>query len=180
MARRSPSEIGAVEARHLADLRFSEVAHNRFERSSSYVERRSRLGRDSALDGAGKRAAFALYYAPLHLLTVQRIVQALHPLPVGTILDLGCGTGAAGCAWALAQAASGEPPPRLHGIDRHPWAVAETRWTYSARSSGARGQRSWIARVSWKGVGRRRRLHDERNLGGRPLDAAPTLPPRGR
>ena len=152
MVGRSP--VGSARSRHgtwpiCAFLRL----RARFERSSSYVERRSRLGRGSALDGAGKRAAFALYYAPLHLLTVQRIVQALHPLPVGTILDLGCGTGAAGCAWALAQAASGEPPPRLHGIDRHPWAVAETRWTYSARSSRARGQRE-LDRASFLERGR--------------------------
>ena len=30
-----------------------------------------------ALDGAGKRAAFALFYAPLHFLTLSRIVQSI-------------------------------------------------------------------------------------------------------
>jgi hypothetical protein len=153
MATHMTDWIAAVEARHLADLRFAEVARAIRALSSSYVERRSRLGRGSALDGAGKRAAFALYYAPLHLLTVQRIVQALHPLPVGTILDLGCGTGAAGCAWALAQAASGEPPPRLHGIDRHPWAVAETRWTYKALDLPGRAEQRELDRASFPGKG---------------------------
>jgi SAM-dependent methyltransferase len=123
--------LAAVEARHMADLRFPEVARAVRALSSMYVERRSRLGRGGALDGAGKRAAFALYYAPLHLLTVRHIVQELRPPPVRTIVDLGCGTGAAGCGWALAQLMAGHPPPRIRGIDRHPWAVAEARRTYA-------------------------------------------------
>jgi ribosomal protein L11 methylase PrmA len=43
-----------------------------------------------------------------------------------TILDLGCGTGASGAAWAVSAADS----PSIIGIDRHPWAVEEARWTY--------------------------------------------------
>ena len=131
MARQMTEWLAAVEARHLADLRFPEVARAIRALSSMYVQRRSRLGRGGALDGAGKRAAFALFFAPLHLLTVRRIVQELRPPPVRTIVDLGCGTGAAGCGWALAQVAVGDPPPRIRGIDRHPWAVAEARRTYT-------------------------------------------------
>jgi hypothetical protein len=132
MERQMTEWIAAVEARHLAELRFSDVARAIRALSARYVEKRSSLGGGGALDGAGKRAAFALYYAPLHLLTVRHIVQELGPLAVGRIVDLGCGTGAAGCGWALAQVASGQAPPTLHGIDRNPWAVAETRWTYKA------------------------------------------------
>ena len=40
-------------------------------------------------------------------------------------MDLGCGTGASGAAWALACPA----PPRVVGVDRHPWAVEEARRT---------------------------------------------------
>ena len=80
------------------------------------------------LDSAGKRAAFALFYAPLHFLIVSRVVRALqladvHPT---SILDVGCGTGVAGAAWALEAGGSA----RILGLDRHPWAVEESRWTY--------------------------------------------------
>jgi hypothetical protein len=131
MASQMTEWIAAVEARHLADLRFAEVARAIRALSSRYVERRSSLGRGGALDGAGKRAAFALFYAPLHLLTVRHVVQELETPRVGAVLDLGCGTGAAGCGWALAQISAGHPPPRIRGIDRHPWAVAEARRTYA-------------------------------------------------
>jgi hypothetical protein len=40
--------------------------------SSCYIERRGKLGDGHALEGRGKRAAFALYYAPLHFLIVAR------------------------------------------------------------------------------------------------------------
>ena len=45
--------------------------------SSTYVERRGRLGDGAALSGAGKRAAFALFYGPLHYLLIREIVRAL-------------------------------------------------------------------------------------------------------
>jgi hypothetical protein len=90
----------------------------------------------SGLDSAGKRAAFALYYAPLHFVATAHVLTALGAAapPPHTIVDLGCGTGAAGAAWAhLAGGASS-----IIGIDRHPWAAAEARWTY--RALGLRGQ----------------------------------------
>jgi len=120
--------IGALEQRHLADLRIAEVTRALRALSSAYVERR-RPG--SALDSAGKRAAFALFYAPLHYLAAAHVVRsidgALAP-PPSTIVDLGCGSGAAGAAWAVAAGST----PRLAGIDRHPWAADEARWTYRA------------------------------------------------
>lgn len=122
-----PAEwLAALEARHLADLRIPEVTRALRALSSAYVERRQALARGAALDSAGKRAAFALFYAPLHYLVARHIVTALGPGTPDTIVDLGCGTGAAGAAWALACKAA----PRLVGIDRHPWAVEEARWTY--------------------------------------------------
>ncbi|MCX6551260.1 MAG: class I SAM-dependent methyltransferase [Acidobacteria bacterium] len=122
--------IEALEARHLADLRPVEIARALRALSSAYVERRDRLGHGAALDGAGKRAAFALFYGPLHFLMVQSIVGALgaDAGPPGLIVDLGCGTGVAGAAWALACT----PRPRIAGFDRHPWAADEARWTCKA------------------------------------------------
>ena len=104
--------------------------------SSCYVERRAKLTSGSALDGAGKRAAFALFYAPVHHLTVTHVVRALgaHTQQHHRLIDLGCGTGAAGSAWALAC----EPSSTLAGVDRHPWAVQEANWTY--RHLGLRGR----------------------------------------
>ncbi|MBA3888795.1 MAG: hypothetical protein H0X67_24180, partial [Acidobacteria bacterium] len=57
--------LEALEGRHLSDLTPAEVARALRALSSCYVERRSKLARGGALDSAGKRAAFALFYAPL-------------------------------------------------------------------------------------------------------------------
>lgn len=119
--------MSALEARQLADLTFPEVSRALRALSATYVERRGRLGEGAALSGAGKRAAFALFYGPLHFLLMRHVVGALGSpfTKVGTILDLGCGTGASSAGWALACA----HPPRIVGMDRHPWAVAEARRT---------------------------------------------------
>lgn len=117
-----------VEEQYLADLRFSEVARALRALSSTYVERRGRLAEGAALAGAGKRAAFALFYGPLHHLLVRDIVRAL-PGATGslqTLIDLGCGTGASGAAWGAACSSA----PRIVAIDRHPWALAEAARTY--------------------------------------------------
>src|SRR6266853_6687893 len=118
MSERFASWMAGIEARHLADLTFPQVARALRALSSTYVERRGRLSRGAALDGRGKRAAFALFYGPLHHLLVAHIVRALPPAThnISTLIDLGCGTGAAGAAWASALA----PPPRIVGIDIHP------------------------------------------------------------
>src|SRR5438552_461247 len=92
-----------LERRHLANLNFSEVRRAVQALSSLYVERRDRIHSGSAFNGAGKRAAFAMYFSPLHFLLVREIVRALQAHVPGNaaILDLGCGTGVAGAAWAL-------------------------------------------------------------------------------
>jgi SAM-dependent methyltransferase len=122
-----PAFYAKLEARHRAELEFTEVRRGLQALSSLYVERRRRLPDASALEGRGKRAAFALYYGPLHFLLVREIVRGLRPA-LGTprrILDLGCGTGAAGAAWALESA----PRATVEGVDQSGWAVQETRWT---------------------------------------------------
>ena len=101
--------------------------------SSAYVERRHRIASGAALDTAGKRAAFALFYGPLHFLTTRHVVTTLGAATPSAIVDLGCGTGAAGAAWAIA----GNANVTVCGIDRHPWAVQEARWTY--KTFGLRG-----------------------------------------
>jgi SAM-dependent methyltransferase len=116
----------ALEARHLATLSFPEVRRALQALSSLYVERRERLARGAALDGAGKRAAFAMFYGPLHFLIAREIVAALHaaePAP-SRVVDLGCGTGSAGAAWALEAAKR----PTVSGIDASGWAVGEAEW----------------------------------------------------
>jgi ubiquinone/menaquinone biosynthesis C-methylase UbiE len=120
-----------LEKRHLADLRFSDVTRALRALSSAYVERReTALVAHKALDGAGKRAAFALYYGPIHFLLVQHIIRELGVVPArGTVVDLGCGTGVAGAAVATAASAEGAALPIL-GIDTHPWTLDEARFTY--------------------------------------------------
>ena len=132
----------ALEARHLSDLRFPEVSRALRALSSAYVERRTRLSEGAALSGAGKRAAFALFYGPLHYLLVREIVNRLPgaTAPAVTLVDLGCGTGVSGAAWAGVWAASPASAvrPRIIGIDRHPWALGEAAWTYRAFGLDAR------------------------------------------
>ncbi|HYT77237.1 MAG TPA: hypothetical protein VEL79_20955, partial [Vicinamibacterales bacterium] len=128
--------LDALEERHLANLTRAELTRALRALSSCYVERREKLTGGAALEGAGKRAAFALFYGPMHFLTVSAVVHALgaHERRVDTITDLGCGTGVGGAAWAMACPV----PPAIAGIDRHPWAVQEANWTY--RELGLRGR----------------------------------------
>jgi SAM-dependent methyltransferase len=137
-----------TEQRHLADLTFQQLSSGLRALSSTYVERRQRLGEGAALNGAGKRAAFALFYGPLHFLLVRAIVQALPGVLRGahqttTLVDLGCGTGAAGAAWATAC----DSTPRIVGIDRHPWALGEAARTYRGFGLTARTVKGDIAAV---------------------------------
>jgi hypothetical protein len=123
-----------LEARHLADLTFPEVARALRALSSAYVERRKKLGEGTALSGAGKRAAFALFYGPLHFLLVRHVAAQLVAASgkARPLVDLGCGTGVGGAAWGSVAAAES-----VLGIDRHPWAIDEARRTY--RSFDLRG-----------------------------------------
>ena len=142
--------LTALEERHLADLRVPEVTRALRALSATYVERRS-AGRNPAtrrvaetLDTAGKRAAFALFYAPLHFVVVSAVIDALKAgaPPPTSIVDLGCGTGVAGAAWALAAGGA----PAVTGLDRHPWAVAEARWTYGLLGVRGRARQADLSR----------------------------------
>jgi hypothetical protein len=123
-----PRWLDALDTRHRRELSFQEVRRGVQALSSLYVERRGRIHEGAALDGAGKRAAFATFFAPLHFLLVREIVRALglSSLKAAGLLDLGCGTGAAGAAWA----SEAMRPPRVLGVDRNAWAIQEARWTY--------------------------------------------------
>jgi SAM-dependent methyltransferase len=119
--------LEALDRRHLADLTPSEVARALRALSSCYVERRDRIAGGGPLDSAGKRAAFALFYAPLHFIVSREVLEALPGSSDGVreVLDIGCGTGTAGAAWALHSGAAS-----VRGFDRNPWAAAEANWTY--------------------------------------------------
>ncbi len=122
--------MATLEDRHLADLRFAEVTPALRALSSTYVERRTTLATRAAFDSAGKRAAYALFYGPLHFLTVRSVVTRLPGATAAAsrLADWGCGTGAAGAAWA----ASMTPQPRVLAVDVHPWALGEAAATYKA------------------------------------------------
>jgi magnesium-protoporphyrin O-methyltransferase len=111
--------LDALEKRHLRDLTFAEVRRALQALSSLYVERRGRLASGAALESAGKRAAFALYYGPLHFLLVRAIVRALGAAVArpARVVDLGCGTGAFGVA-LLEMGAS-----RVTGVDLSPASI---------------------------------------------------------
>ena len=122
--------IAALEGTHFAQLTFPEVSRALRALSSAYVERREKLADGAALSGAGKRAAFALFYGPLHYLLVSHIVEGLPGATenIATLVDLGCGTGASGAAWASVCTKR----PRVLGIDRHPWTLGEAAAAYRA------------------------------------------------
>ena len=141
------SWIGALAVRHQADLTFSEISRSLRALSSTYVERRHRLREGAALTGAGKRAAFALFYGPLHYLLIRDIVRALPGATAAarTLVDLGCGTGVSGAAWACECAAR----PQVIGIDRHPWALSEAGRTYREFRLSARTRQADVATADW-------------------------------
>jgi SAM-dependent methyltransferase len=144
-----------LETRHFANLRFSEVTRALRALSSAYVERReSALADHRALDGAGKRAAFALYYGPIHFELIRAIATRLtgnpeglpppaHALKPGLVIDLGCGTGVAGAAIATLTT----PASRVIGIDTHPWTLEEARFTYHALGLSAEVRRGSAGRT---------------------------------
>ncbi len=121
--------LAALEQRHLAELTRQEFTRAVRALSARYVQRRGQLPDRSPLDSAGKRAAFALFYAPLHLLTTQAALARTDVrTDLETLVDLGCGTGVSSAAWALMQ----DTPPSITGIDTHPWVLDEARWNWRA------------------------------------------------
>lgn len=125
--------LAALDERHLANLTLPEVTRALRALSSCYVERRDKLASGGALDGAGKRAAFALFYGSQHFVITREIARHLPIHSYSHVVDLGCGTGSAGAAAASECGAAS-----IEGIDLNPWAVREANWTYNA--FGLRGR----------------------------------------
>lgn len=141
--------VADLERRHLSELSFPEARKGLQALSSLYVERRGRIGTGAAFDGAGKRAAFALFFGPLHFLLVREAVAALGAAEPGLerVVDLGCGTGAAGAAWALEAGAS------VQGVERSGWAASEARATYAALGLEGRAVAGELLRERLPGAG---------------------------
>jgi hypothetical protein len=143
--------LDALEHRHLASMTFPEVRRALQALSASYVERRGRRDFRRSLDGAGKRAAFALFYGPLHFLVVREIVRGLsahRPVP-SRIVDLGCGSGAAAAAWALESGGGAT----LEGVDRSEWALGEARWSWEFLGLRGTTRRADLTRSRLPGAG---------------------------
>jgi hypothetical protein len=119
--------VDALESRYLDSLTFTELRKGVMALSRLYVQERARIDTGAALDGAGKRAAFACFYTPLHFLAVREIVTRLEANAIETkrILDLGCGLAPASAAWATVCARR----PAILGCDPSAWAAAEARRT---------------------------------------------------
>jgi methylase of polypeptide subunit release factors len=138
--------LARVVERHTSALSSPEFLKAVRALSARYVERRSILGRRSATDSAGKRAAFAGFFAPLHFLTTRAVVRAIGACdqPISQIVDLGCGTGVASAAWAL------EYPhvPALSGVDREGWALEEAAWNWRQLGLAGRTRRGDFVRAA--------------------------------
>jgi SAM-dependent methyltransferase len=136
--------VTALQARHRGAFTNPEFLKAVRALSARYVERRHTLPDRSPLDSAAKRAAFAAFYGPLHFLTVARIVRALGDeatTGIDRIHDLGCGTGVASAARALACPGS----PSIVGVDVHTWALDEAVWTWRTLGLDGRVRRGDIA-----------------------------------
>lgn len=134
--------LDALHARHVAPYRSQEFTRALRALSARYVERRDELSERSALDSAGKRSAFAAFYAPLHYLTIREIVGALPEgaRSVSAVTDLGCGTGVGGAAWLGARTSPGGTHA-LTGVDMSQWALEEAKWNWRALGLGGKARR---------------------------------------
>src|SRR3990172_9172231 len=128
--------IVKIQERYGRTLTFPEIRKGVVALSRIYVEERRRIDRGAAFDGAGKRAAFACFYSPLHFLLVREVVTALgaEREPPRRIFDIGCGLAVAGAAWATHC----ERRPRVVGYEKSSWAADEARWLLS--TLGLRGR----------------------------------------
>lgn len=120
--------LAALEKRHYAELTFQEVRKGLQAVSAIYVQKRDKLAEGAVFEGRGKRAAFAIFYGPLHFMAVRAVIRELGAAdpPPTRIADLGCGTGVAGAAWALEAGGA----PAIEGTERHSWASGEARLTF--------------------------------------------------
>jgi hypothetical protein len=133
---RDLSWLKGLHERYLRLVTFQELRKGVVALSRIYVESRGSLPKGRVFDGTAKRAAFACYYAPLHLLFVREVGRELFPSPPspGRIVDLGCGLAVAGAALASLSLGS----PLVVGYEKNPWAANEARLSLDAL--GIRGR----------------------------------------
>ena len=124
-------------------LRFPELRKGVQALSARYVERRGESrAAAGAFSGAGLRAAFASFYAPLHFLAAYhttRELPASFRAGVRRIVDVGAGTGAVGAAVSLATSHA----PVL-ALDRSAWALAEARQSFRLLGTPGRTRRALL------------------------------------
>jgi ubiquinone/menaquinone biosynthesis C-methylase UbiE len=86
---------------------------------------------------------------------MERIAEKLCPVqdPPALLVDLGCGTGAAGAAWAVrcSESRAGHSPIQVVGIDRSPWALEEAARTFRHFGLTARLRRGDATALAWPG-----------------------------
>ncbi len=134
-------EAWLLEAAGRQPLRAVEIRKGVRALSARYVEGRS-AGGAGALGGAGLRAAFSTFYAPLHFLTTFAVTSALPASflrGLTRVIDLGAGTGATGAALALAAGASS-----VLALDRSAWALAEAQRSFAALGVRGRTRRTQL------------------------------------
>ena len=145
----------ALYARHTEQLQFAEIRRALQALSTLYVHQREKVAAHQALEGRGKRAAFALFYAPIHYLTVRHVAQSLGLAgrSARRIIDVGCGTGAGGAAVATHR------EDHLVGLDLNAWALDEARWSwqhFQLAHQTVRGDASRLAKLLGLPTGRAR------------------------
>jgi hypothetical protein len=88
---------------------------------------------------------------------MREIVVALKlaDAPIDALIDLGCGTGAASAAWALAL----DRAPLVTGVDLNAWALGEARWNWRELGVAGRTRRGdLVSAARLQDPGRRPRL----------------------
>ncbi len=115
-----------------APLTFRDIRKGVQALSQRYVERRNdEAALTRVLDSPARRAAFATYYAALHLMQAVLAARAFETFcPTARIVDLGAGTGAVGLGASLAL----DTALPVVAYDRSGWALAEAR--HAARDWG--------------------------------------------
>lgn len=143
--------LADLERRHYGELTFQEVRKGLQAVSAIYVQKREKLPGGAVFEGRGKRAAFAIFYGPLHFMAIREVVRALGAAepPPSRIVDLGCGTGVAAAAWALEAGGA----PTIEGTERHSWAQGEARLTFQALGLKGHVQPGDFAKASLPGEG---------------------------
>ena len=166
--------LDALYSRHAGALRPPELLKAIRALSVRYVQRRTEIASRSPIDLAGKKAAFALFFAPLHFLITREIVRAVGANSARR------GRSGSGCGWR-----------RIRGLgigDRHT-AIDSRHRSRSLvdRRSGVELATAWPARPDGAD-GLRRANHEghpgqetrPRTCGRRRLECQRAPPPRAR